>query len=151
MSPDLLFKIANLAVLPAWLLIAIAPRWVWTERLVFHAWVPIALAVAYVFAFASAMPFPDGAGFDSVSGVSAFFQIPYVAVAGWIHYLAFDLFVGCWEVRDARRNSIPHLAILPALFLTLYLGPVGLGLYLLLRAVLRRRLTLVEVASPPPA
>src|SRR4051812_21348401 len=51
-------------------------------------------------------------------------------LAGWTHYLAFDLFVGRWEVRDAQRRGIPHLLITPALVLTFLLGPAGFLFYL---------------------
>jgi len=47
-------------------------------------------------------------------------------LAGWVHYLAFDLFIGSWEVEDAAANGIPHWLLLPCLFLTLMVGPVGL-------------------------
>ena len=63
----------------------------------------------------------------------AAFTSPHAALAGWIHYIAFDLFVGAWEVRDARRRGIPHGWVLPALFLTLMAGPLGLLFYLLVR------------------
>jgi hypothetical protein len=54
-------------------------------------------------------------------------------LAGWTHYLAFDLFIGGWEVRDAQRRGVPHLFIVPALVLTFLLGPAGLLLYLATR------------------
>ena len=54
-------------------------------------------------------------------------------LAGWTHYLAFDLFIGGWEVRDAQRRGIPHLLVVPALVLTFLFGPAGLLLYLAIR------------------
>ena len=62
------------------------------------------------------------------------FTSPEIALAGWVHYLAFDLFVGAWEVRTARREAIPHLLVLPCLVLTFLFGPVGFLLFLGLRA-----------------
>jgi hypothetical protein len=56
-------------------------------------------------------------------------------LAGWIHYLAFDLFVGAWEVRDAQRQGIHHLLVIPCLLATLMAGPAGLALYWLLRVL----------------
>jgi hypothetical protein len=50
-------------------------------------------------------------------------------LAGWIHYLAFDLFVGSWEARDARQRGVPHLALVPCLALTFLFGPAGWLLY----------------------
>ena len=72
------------------------------------------------------------------------FTSPTAVLGGWIHYLVFDLFVGAWIVRDARRESINHWLTVPLLFITLMAGPAGLMLYLLLRLALRRTLTLVE-------
>jgi len=63
-------------------------------------------------------------------------------LAGWVHYLAFDLFVGSWEARDALSHRIPHLAVIPCLLLTFLFGPAGLLLYLLLRFTLRRQIQL---------
>ena len=62
-------------------------------------------------------------------------------LAGWLHYLAFDLFVGSWEVRDSRRVGVHHLLVIPCLFLTLMMGPVGLLAYLVLRLAIGRQWT----------
>jgi hypothetical protein len=69
-----------------------------------------------------------------LADVRALFSNDFLLLAGWIHYLAFDLFIGSWEVRDARRLGIHHLTVVPCLVLTFMLGPVGLLLYLALRA-----------------
>jgi hypothetical protein len=68
------------------------------------------------------------------------FTQPGIALAGWIHYLAFDLFVGAWEVRDASRHGVPHRVVVPCLVLTFLLGPSGLLAYLALRGVRARTL-----------
>ncbi|NND82092.1 MAG: DUF4281 domain-containing protein [Gammaproteobacteria bacterium] len=141
---DLLFTICNRAVLPAWLLLVLAPGWDWTRRLVFHAWIPALLAVAYIYCFYRAMPIAEGAGFSSLQQVLTFFESPFAATAGWIHYLAFDLFVGAWQVRDAQRHGIHHGWVIPCLILTLMAGPVGLLLYFVIRFIRNRQLTTVE-------
>jgi hypothetical protein len=71
--------------------------------------------------------------------VSALFGHRGLLLAGWLHYLAFDLFVGAWEVREARRVGLPHWLILPALALTFLFGPLGLLVFLALRAARLRR------------
>jgi hypothetical protein len=78
---------------------------------------------------------PKG-GFFTLEGVMRLFKSPRVVLAGWIHYLAFDLMVGLYIVTDAASRGISHLWLLPALCLTLLFGPAGLLLYLGLRAVL---------------
>ena len=67
----------------------------------------------------------------------ALFTSPEIALAGWVHYLAFDLLVGAWEVRTARREAIPHLLVLPCLVLTFLFGPAGFLLFLGIRAARR--------------
>jgi hypothetical protein len=151
MTPDTVFLVCNNGVIPAWLLLAVAPGWRWTERIVHAAWIPLLLGLVYTAAFALNSSPPEGAGFGSLEGVMKLFTSPHAMLAGWIHYLAFDLFVGAWEVRDARRNGIPHWMVLPCLFFTLMLGPIGLGLYLVLRAARGRGFSLVETRAPAEA
>jgi len=66
------------------------------------------------------------------------FTVPEAVIAGWLHYLVFDLFVGAWEVRDAQKRGINHWLVVPCLFFTLILGPVGLLLYIALRFATRK-------------
>ena len=68
-------------------------------------------------------------GFSSLAGVAALFSNPWMLLAGWVHYLAFDLLVGTWEVLDARERGVPHFLVIPCLFLTFMFGPAGWLLY----------------------
>jgi hypothetical protein len=63
-------------------------------------------------------------------------------LAGWIHYLAFDLFIGSWEVRDAQRLGLNHLLVIPCLALTFLFGPIGLMLYFLIRLAAKKQTVL---------
>ena len=128
-----LFLISNYSIIPAWLLLFLAPRWEWTGKIIFYAWVPLILGALYIYCFVMARPSPEGGGFGSLEAVQILFTNPYSALAGWVHYLVFDLFIGAWEVRDSQRNGIRHLWIVPCLFFTLMAGPAGLLLYLCIR------------------
>jgi ABA DEFICIENT 4-like len=139
-DPEAIFRAANVLVVPGWLLLAVAPRWKWSARLVGPVVIPALLALAYVTLVAARLGSASG-GFGSLAAVAALFADPYVLLAGWIHYLAFDLFVGSWEVRDAQRIGISHAAVVPCLILTFLLGPAGLLVYLTVRSVARRALT----------
>jgi hypothetical protein len=92
------------------------------------------LAVAYIALIAASLPW-NGGGFSSLAGVETLFRNQWALLAGWSHYLAFDLFVGGWEVRDARERGVPHLFVVPALVLTFLFGPAGWLLYLTIRQV----------------
>jgi ABA DEFICIENT 4-like len=96
--------------------------------------IPVAIALAYIFLMATNYGVAPAEGsFNSLDGVAALFTVPGLLLAGWIHYLAFDLFVGSWEVTDARANGIPHLAVVPCLLVTFMVGPAGLALYYLIK------------------
>ena len=139
-APDLLdrlFSLAGAVVLPCWLLLLFVPRWRWTQRLATFA-APLLLAAVYAALLLSAKP-PPGAGFNSLAQVALLFTARQALLAGWLHYLAFDLFTGAWEARDAARLGISRWLAAPCLLLTFLFGPVGLALYLLLRLGMRRR------------
>lgn len=131
MTAEQLFSILNLMTVAAWLPLVLLPRVRWTATLV-PVVVPLLLSVIYVVLVAATLPWSEG-GFSSLAAVSALFENPWVLLAGWTHYLAFDLFIGGWEVRDAQRRGIPHLFVVPALVLTFLVGPAGLLLYLAVR------------------
>ena len=133
MTPEQLFSMLNVVAMAGWLPLIFLPRARWASTIVPIA-VPVALAIVYGTLVAVALPGSNG-GFSSLSGVRTLFDNPWGLLAGWTHYLAFDLFIGGWEVRDAREHGIPHLLVVPALVLTFLLGPAGLLLYLAIRSV----------------
>ncbi len=90
--------------------------------------IPLVISVVYLVLIAQHFGRSQG-GFGSLSDVAQLFSNPALLLAGWVHYLAFDLFIGAWEVRDARSLGIPHLFVVPCLLLTFMLGPIGLLCY----------------------
>lgn len=146
MSAYELYPIFNAAVMPAWLLLALLPHHKLTQMVVHAIWIPLLLGVSYIYMLFFAGEAVEGGSFSSLEGVMILFQSPTAVLGGWIHYLVFDLFIGAWIVRDAKRQGINHWFTLPILFATLMAGPAGLLLYLLLRLALKRTLTLAEAA-----
>ncbi len=140
MSADLILSICNMFVLPGWLLLVFLPRWKWTLGVISAGIIPFVIGIVYLGLMLSQLSnWPEGAGFGSVAELNAGFSNPYILVAGFIHYLAFDLFLGCWEVRDAQKNNIPHWMVVPCLIPTFLAGPIGLALYLILRTLYTRK------------
>ena len=141
-DPHQMFQITGPLAMLGWLALVLsplAPRLAdWVAALV----IPALLSVAYTALILVHWADAPG-GFESLANVMALFTNPAVALAGWVHYLAFDLFVGAWITRTARAEAIPHLLILPCLVLTFLFGPAGLLAFLILRAslTLRARMT----------
>jgi len=144
MTAETLFQILNPSTLPGWALLVFAPRWRGTLPIIRFGIIPV-LALVYVAILVTT--WGEGQGdFQSLAGVMALFDAPYGVVAGWVHFLAFDLFVGAWIVEDALKRGLPAWARVVPLPLTFMFGPAGLGLYLLCRALLTSRPT-VEAAA----
>ena len=145
MSADSLFSFASTLVLPGWLLLVLLPRWKYSATLVAAVVIPALLGLLYAWLIVSHIGSIDG-GFGSLAEVRALFSNEFLLLAGWIHYLAFDLFIGSWEVRDAQRHGVHHLAVIPCLVLTFLFGPVGLMLYFVIRTWVTRRILLANGA-----
>ena len=127
MTPEQLFSIVNLLAALSWILLAVLPRHEWVTRLVTNLIVPALLAAVYVALIATQWGGPGG--FSTLADVALLFSNPWLLLAGWVHYLAFDLLVGTSEVTDARTRGVPHLLVVPCLVLTFLFGPAGWLLY----------------------
>jgi hypothetical protein len=148
MAPEELFQLVNLLVLPAWVLLVFLPRWRLTQTVAFGVTVPV-LGLAYVAILVRSFSGGEGfspADFSTLEGVKGLLSNDLGLVAGWAHYLAFDLFVGTWIVRDSRAAGVAHGFVVVPLVFTFLAGPLGLLLYLLARQFKSRRF----LAEPTP-
>ena len=134
MTAEQIFSLCGIIAMTGWAGLVLAPRWTVTRDWVAPVVAPLLIAGIYAWLMSSNSP-PAGGGFGSLQEVTVLFSNPNLLLAGWIHYLAFDLFGGAWEVRDAQRQGIHHLLVIPCLFATLMAGPAGLALYWLVRIV----------------
>lgn len=137
MSPETVFQISQPLALVGWVLLLFSPLLPKVADRVAGYAIPVVLALAYIGLMIVHMPESEG-GFGSLPEVMKLFTVPGLAMAGWLHYLAFDLFIGGWEVRTARREGISHWLVVPCLALTLLAGPIGLLLFLGIRLGIRR-------------
>ena len=138
MDYEFLYSAANLAVMPAWLLLLLLPKSQVTKRLVHSGLYPAVYGAFYLLLWVRALAFgesAEGGGFDTLDTVMTAFTHPNVALMGWAHYLVFDLFVGAWIGRDAMARGMNHFMVVPCFLFTFIAGPIGLLLYLLLRQV----------------
>ena len=131
---DTIFSAAGTLAMIGWAGLILLPGQRWFVEVVARVVIPLAIACVYVFLMATNFQSaPANAGFGSLAGVAALFSVPALLLAGWIHYLAFDLFIGSWEVSDARANRVHHLLVVPCLVVTFMAGPAGLALYFIVK------------------
>lgn len=119
-------------VAPLWFLMVFLPGWRWTERVLRSPWVAAPAALLYAALVAprlgavlSVVANPD------LEGVSTLLSTPVGVTIAWVHFLAFDLFVGRWIHLDSRKRGLSPWLSGPLLLVTLLLGPLGFFLYLL--------------------
>ncbi|MGB3587035.1 MAG: ABA4-like family protein [Tunicatimonas sp.] len=139
MQPETIFSFASTFVLIGWILLIVAFRWKYTLALV-RLGVVLLLSALYAILIITHFGNSEG-GFGSLAEVSQLFENPWSLLAGWVHYLAFDLFVGSWEVENAQKLGISHWLIIPCLLFTFFLGPIGLLLYLIIRTIRTKKLS----------
>ena len=132
MKAEQIFSIANLIAMISWIILAVAPRWTLTRKIILSGAIPLLLSAAYFVLIVVFFGKSEG-GFGSLADVMKLFTNEWTMLAGWIHYLAFDLLVGTWEVKDSQKRGISHWFVVPCLFLTFMLGPIGFLLYSILR------------------
>lgn len=145
MKPTLesLFLLVNLLPLPFWFLMIVLPHWRGTQRVMRGRVVLMPLLAAYSVLLvlqrndlATLLTTPEA---PTLTRLAEVLGRQEWALLAWIHFLAFDLFVGRWEYRDSRERQITAWVMSPVLLLTLLFGPLGLLVYLLVRALFRRQ------------
>ena len=140
----LVFKAVNLLAMLAWAALILLPRWPALLSGVLYLGVGLLCliyATGLIGLLSGLIPNPQGGGadFTTIAGVRSIFASDAGVTIGWTHYLAFDLFVGLWIARDGDAKNISRFIQAPVLLATFMAGPLGLGLWLLLREPAARR------------
>ena len=128
MNWEVLFSATSATAMVSWLALIFLPRWRWV-RLALRYGVIAGLAALYatlVFIYFFRV---EGGGFGSLAAVSALFKSSPALLAGWIHYLAFDLFLGTWIAERADARGLSRIVQAPILVATFMFGPLGYLLY----------------------
>lgn len=123
-----LFGAANAAAMLGWLALILAPRWPALLQALRYGLLTL-LALAYVTLILGYFFQVEGGGFDSIEAVRRLFASDPVLLAGWIHYLAFDLFVGIWIAGRADAIGLNRFLQAPVLAATFMFGPLGLLMF----------------------
>ena len=149
MTVTQLFDIANLFVLPFWALMIFLPRWEITKKIM-GSFIPfVVLASLYIYLFSGTIT-PESAQALSnpqLADIARFFATERIAATGWVHFLAFDLFVGRWIYWEGQKTGVWTIH---SLILCLFAGPVGL-LSHILTAWIGARFFMTEESKVTPS
>jgi hypothetical protein len=136
MDADTIFQLSSMLAVAGWVSLLASPFVPRLAQAIAAYAVPGLLSVAYAGLILAFWTRAEG-GFGTLDEVATLFETRELLLAGWLHYLAFDLFVGAWIVRTARREAIPFLLTLPCLPLTFLFGPAGYLAFLAVRLARR--------------
>jgi hypothetical protein len=134
MSAAQIFSLANPFALLGWIVLVAAivlKRPWWRDVIAGIVW-PLLLSALYIAALAVGWG-ATGGNFSSLAGVRQLFAGDWTLLAGWVHYLAFDLFIGAWIAAQADKVGLSRLFLIPVLPLTFLFGPMGFFLFIVLR------------------
>jgi ABC-type sugar transport system permease subunit len=123
-TADFVFQIANGVALITWVALGCAIVFRREGLMRWIGFVPIALSALYALLILLFFFKAEG-GFDSLANVQRLFISPWAALAGWVHYLAFDLLIGTWIARETTRLALPRWPLIALLPLTFMFGPAG--------------------------
>ncbi len=138
LTPQEVFSLTGPPVLIGWAILILAPRNVPLLNSVPRIIIPFGLSALYAVLVLTHFSQPGG-GYGSLDAVRQLFSSDWVLLAGWVHYLAFDLFVGSVLAVRMDRAGIGRLVQAPVLAATFMFGPVGLVLALGTEAALSSR------------
>ena len=132
MTYEIIFNIYNTGILIFWLFLLVFPKSKLTRKMTDFPWIPLVIAFGYIY-FLGTSDSIFSVDFSSLSGLTEMFQNsnPRGVAAGWLHYLAFDFWVGCWILRDSQKKGVKHAFIIFPMLFTFMLGPVGVIIYTL--------------------
>ena len=134
MTPSTTFSIAGAIAMPMWILMIFLPKWKVTRFLIDFKIIPIVLSLIYTVYIILALQTGGMMDFGSLSSVMNLFTEEQAVLAGWVHYLAFDLVVGMWMLDQNKELKINSLLMAPCLFGTFMFGPVGFLLFVIFKS-----------------
>lgn len=130
------FSLSSLLVMPFWALMILAPRWTWTRRIMTSPLVILPAALLYAVLVApNVLSVLPALANPNLAGITALLGSQSGATIAWVHFLAFDLFVGRWVYLDSLERAISPFLMAVVLLVVLMFGPLGFAVYLGVRAV----------------
>lgn len=134
MQAAAIFSFGNSFVLLGWILLIVLPKWKYTQAIVMNGIILI-LAVLYTFMIGKGIETFDPNSFSTLANVKLLFQQDDAVAAGWLHYLAFDLFVGAYIVRASLKLHLSRWIYTLILPFTFMFGPVGYLLFFIAKTI----------------
>lgn len=129
-----IFSICNKVILLGWVLLIFLPNWKYTQAIILNGLIVLFSGIyAYMILKDIGNFNPDS--FSTLANVKALFQNDDAVAAGWIHYLAFDLFVGTYIVKKSKQIGLSRVLYTLTLPFTFMFGPLGYLLFVIFKTI----------------
>lgn len=137
MNASSIFSFGNSFVLLGWILLIFLPKWKHTQTIILNGMI-VLFSLIYAFLLLKDIGSFSVDSFSTLANVKALFQNDNAVAMGWIHYLAFDLFVGAYIVKKSQQLQISRWLYTLTLPFTFMFGPVGYLLFFLIKTLKTR-------------
>ena len=146
---ETLYMWVNIGVLPFWLMLIFFPQSHLCRIFVASIFPILLLSGAYIFVlYKSYLIGYDFIGnfslYLSLDQLSRLFEDHLYLMLFWIHFIAINLFIGGWIVKDSQKFYINKITISIPLIITYFIGPIGLFFYWVIRIFYAKRMNLYE-------
>ncbi len=139
-----IYYIANIGVIPCWLLLIILPNHIITKFFVKSVIIPALLSTAYIFVayqiYITENIFEVFNLYLGLDELYTLFSNEAFLLIFWLHFLSVSLFVGNWIVSDSKTFLVSRLFVIISLIITYFTGPVGLVFYWLFRTFYSKKI-----------
>ncbi len=146
---ETLYMWINLGVLPFWFILIVFPQSHLSRIFVTSIFPFFVLSGVYIFILYKS--YLIGYDFDGnftlylgLNELSRLFEDHLYIMIFWIHFIAINLFIGGWIVKDSQKFSINKVLMAVPLIVTYFIGPLGLFLYWIIRIFYAKRISLYE-------
>ena len=129
-----IFSICNKVILLGWVLLIFLPNWKYTQAIILNGLIVLFSGI-YAFMILKDIGNFNPESFSTLANVKALFQNDDAVAAGWIHYLAFDLFVGAYIVKKSKQIGLSRILYTITLPFTFMFGPLGYLLFVIFKTI----------------
>ena len=148
-TTEMFYLWVNIGVLPFWILIVFFPQSHLCKYLATSIFPIFLLSAAYIFilykAYLGSFDFANNFSlYLGLSSVSELFRDDYYLLMFWTHFVAVNLFIGGWILKDAQKLYVNRILLAFPLIVTYLIGPIGIFIYWIIRIFYAKRLNLYD-------
>ena len=148
-TTEMFYLWVNIGVLPFWILIIFFPQSHLCKYLATSIFPIFLLSAAYIFilykAYLGSFDFANNFSlYLGLSSVSELFRDDYYLLMFWTHFVAVNLFIGGWILKDAQKLYVNRIILTFPLIITYLIGPIGIFIYWIIRIFYAKRLNLYD-------